>query len=171
MIYKGGASHISTVVLHRPFYRHKLTTRSDQHRVHHRVQRTDLPGRRFLLYIFCPGSDGLSAQKTHHSCNRNDPRSFPTWSRERPSHCIILGLQCHWHILFILALGLGCKCSHHELVDSRLRWRDPLQFVLLGVLWAQGLHWTDLGDWIPLKVDCIYRIIRSSDTILRLLRD
>ena len=89
---KGGASHISSTVLHRTLYYHKLATRSYQHRVLYRVQRLDFTGRRILLLIFCPVSDYVPAQKAHYPGRRTDIRSFPAWSRKRPNHLVVLGL-------------------------------------------------------------------------------
>ena len=89
---KGGASHISSTVLHRTLYYHKLATRSYQYRVHYRVQRFDFAGRRILLFIFCCVSDYVPAQKAYYPAWRIDIRSFPAWSRKRPNYLVIIGL-------------------------------------------------------------------------------
>ena len=126
MTYKGGASYIPPFVLHRPFYPHQLATRSNQYRIHDRILRTDLPGRRFLLFIIRPGGDGVSAQKAYDPCDEHGIRSFPAWSRRRPSHRLVPGLQCRRHIFFILASNLKSKRSDHELVCPRFWWRAAL---------------------------------------------
>ena len=60
-ICKGGASHLSASILHWSFHGHKFVSRPNQYRVHNRVQCTDLPGCRLLLFILCPGSDSVFA--------------------------------------------------------------------------------------------------------------
>ena len=126
MIYKGGASYISAIVLHRPLYPHQLATRSYQHRVHHRLQCTNLSGRRFLLFGIHRSRGGVSSQKAYDACNEHNIRAISAWSRRGPGHRIIPGLQYRWHLFFILASDLKSKRSDHELVYPRLRWRTAL---------------------------------------------
>ena len=149
---KGGASHFPASILHWSFHGHKSVSRSNQHRVHHRVQCTDFLGCRLLLFILCPGSDSVSAQKAHNLCDRHDIRPLPARPRRHPYHPFVLGLQCRWYILLILASGLESNPSYHELVCSCL-WRGAaFQLVLLGDSRTECLHWTYFRDRNPLKV-------------------